>query len=126
MAELGVYHGGRLTHADIQKEYKKSGLCTYPTDVYEINCISAIKAQAFGAVPVVMNYAALKETVQHGIKIEGDIWDKETKQTYTNALIQALKKPQSKEDKLKMMKWAREKCNWGEIIKSWIKEFYGN
>jgi glycosyltransferase involved in cell wall biosynthesis len=122
MKELGVYHGGRLTQADIEKEYKQAGLWTYPTDFYEINCISAIKSQAYGAVPVTMNYAALKETVQHGVKVDGDIWDSETKQTYKNALIKAMKESFNRED---MMKWAKEKYSWKTITSLWIKEFYG-
>lgn len=123
MKRLGVYHGGRLEQGEIEKEYKKAGVWTYPTDFYEINCISAIKAQAYGAVPVTMNYAALKETVQHGVKVEGDIWDKETRDVYTQALIKELKNSMSKNDRKRMMGWAKDKYNWSEIVKSWISEF---
>ncbi len=123
MKELGVYHGGRLEQGEIEKEYKKAGVWAYPTDFYEINCLSAIKTQAFGAIPVVMNYAALKETVQHGIKVQGDIWDKETKLIYKKGLISALTE---KTDRRAMMKWAREKYSWKAIISLWKKEFYGN
>ncbi len=120
MTQLSVFHGGRVTQGDIEKEYKKAGLWVYPTDFYEINCLSAIKSQAFGAVPVTMNYAALKETVQHGIKIVGDIWDSDTKKTYTDALIKALSETF---DRKAMMKWARDKYNWKTVIAEWIKEF---
>ncbi len=120
MTQLGVFHGGRVTQGDIEKEYKKAGLWVYPTDFYEINCISAIKSQAFGAVPITMNYAALKETVQYGIKIVGDIWDSETKKIYTDALIKAFSEPFNRKE---MMKWARAKYGWKTIITEWIKEF---
>lgn len=120
MKELGVFHGGRVTQGEIEKEYKKAGLWVYPTDFYEINCISAIKAQAFGAVPVTMNYAALKETVQHGIKIVGDIWDSETKKIYTDVLIKALNETF---DRKAMMRWAKTKYSWKAIITEWVKEF---
>ena len=122
MKELGVYHGGRLEQGEIEKEYKKAGVWAYPTDFYEINCLSAIKSQAFGSVPVTMNYAALKETVQHGIKVEGNIWDKETKEIYKKGLISVLKEPF---DRKKMSKWAKEKYNWKVITSLWLKEFYG-
>ena len=120
MKELGVYHGGRLEQGEIEKEYKKAGILVYPTDFFEINFISGIKAQVFGAVPVTMNYAALKETIQFGIKVEGDIWDKETKEIYKKALIDTMRKDFKREE---MKKWAREKYSWTKIINLWIKEF---
>lgn len=116
----GIYHGGRLSQGEIEKEYKKAGVFAYPTDFYEINCLSAIKAQAFGAVPVVMNYGALKETVQHGIKVDGDIWDVEVRTQYKKALISALN---SDFDRKNMMNWAKEKYSWSSIISLWIKEY---
>lgn len=116
----GIYHGGRLEQAEIEKEYKKAGVWVYPTDFYEINCISAIKSQAWGAIPVCMNYAALKETVQHGIKVDGDILDKEVEETYKKGLIKALQEPF---DRQSMMKWAKEKYNWAVIVKNWLEEF---
>jgi hypothetical protein len=120
MKQPGVYHGGRLTQPELEKEYKKAGVWSYPTDFYEINCISAIKAQAFGAVPVCINYAALKDTVHFGYKVQGDIWDKETKELYTKTLISALK---SNGERTKMMEWAHTTYNWDTVITSWIKEF---
>src|SRR3990167_2296102 len=65
--------------------------------VFVHNCISAMKAQALGCVPVVINYAALETTVQHGIKIEGDIYDPETKEEYKKQLIALLKDPKRQE-----------------------------
>lgn len=120
MKGKGIYHGGRISQGEMEKEYKAAGLWVYPTDFYEINCISAIKAQAFGAVPITMNYAALKETVQFGTKVLGDIWDKETKNIYKQGLIVALTAKHNREE---MMKWARNKYNWKSVISLWIKEF---
>lgn len=119
----GVYHGGRLLQDELEKEIKQAGIWAYPTDFFEINCISALKAQAFGAKPVVVNYGALKETVKFGDKVEGDIWDQETKDVYKRTLIEALKNPQSMADKKQMMEKIKETYTWDAIAKDWDAEF---
>lgn len=119
----GVTEHGRIPQKDLVEEYQKSGIWSYPTHFGEINCISAIKAQAYGCEPVVINYAALKETVQFGRKVEGDIYDKETKEEYKKQLIDALKNPMSEEKRKEMMDWALGKYKWEIIAKQWNEEF---
>lgn len=123
LKQPGITHHGRVSQTELESWIKGCGIWAYPTDFYEINCISAIKAQAFGAIPVCMNYAALKETVQYGVKIEGDIYDKETKDNYKEALIKTLQSDQKRDE---MMAWAREKYSWDAIAKQWSKEFGAN
>ena len=123
MKREGVFEHGRIPQPELVEEYKKSGIFSYSTHFGEINCISAIKAQAYGCEPVVINYAALKETVQFGRKIEGDIYDQETKEAYKKELIDALKNPMPEEKRQEMMKWAREKYAWSKIAKEWDEEF---
>lgn len=124
MNQEGITHHGRVSQPELEKWYKKCGIWAYPTDFYEINCISAIKAQLWGAVPVCMNHAALKETVQHGKKIEGDIYDYEIRKIYQEALIEALKdETWQKEQREKMMPWARETYSWEKVTEKWSQEF---
>jgi len=123
MKQEGITHHDRVSQPELEKWYKKCGIWAYPTDFYEINCISAIKAQVFGAVPVTMNYAALKETVQYGVKIDGDIYDKETKEEYKRMLIASLKDTEWQEEQRKLMiPWAK-KYSWLEVAKQFSKEF---
>lgn len=119
LKQPGITEHGRLPQAEIPLLLQRCGLWTYPTHFGEINCISAIKAQAYGCEPVVVDYAALKETVQFGRKVEGDIYDQETKDEYAKQLIAALKEPMSDEKRQEMMTWAREKYSWDAIAKSW-------
>ena len=73
---------------------------------------------------MVINYAALAETVQYGVKVDGDIYDQETKDTYTKELIALLKDHKRQEEIRKpMMKWAQEKYKWSTVISEWDKEF---
>ena len=123
MSQPGVTEFGRVSQIDLVKEYEKSGIWAYPTHFGEINCISGIKAQAYGCEPVVVNYAALKETVQYGRKVEGDIYDEETQEEFKKQLILALQNPLSDAKRLEMQKWAVDTYKWEKIAKDWDKLF---
>ena len=123
LGQEGIVKHGRLTQPELAKEMETCGIWAYPTHFGEINCISAIKAQAYGCEPVVVNYAALKETVQYGKKVEGDIYDEETKEVFKNYLINALLDPMSDEKREEMMKWAKEKYSWDKLATEWGVEF---
>jgi len=129
MVEMMKYDGvtdyGRIAQPLLTEEYQKSGIWAYPTHFGEINCISAIKAQTYGCEPVVVNYAALKETVQYGRKVEGDIYDKETQEEFKKELIDALKNPMGEANRMKMQKWALDTYSWDKIASDWTKEFKG-
>lgn len=124
MKQPGVTDHGRIPQHELQEEMKKSGVWAYSTHFGEINCISAIKAQAYGCEPVVVNYAALKETVQFGKKVDGDIYDQETKEAFLKALVDTLKNPMREEDRKSMMEWAYKKYSWNQIAEDWSKEFH--
>jgi glycosyltransferase involved in cell wall biosynthesis len=120
----GITHHGRVLQPELEIWYKKCGLWTYPTHFGEISCISAMKAQAWGAVPVVVNYAALETTVQHGIKIDGDIYEKDTREGYKRELIKILKDhDRQKKIRKKMMPWAKKEFSWNKVAAQWSKEF---
>ena len=121
----GVTHHGRLPQPEVKKLMEDCGIWAYPTYFGEISCISAIKAQAYGCEPVVVNYAALKETVRYGKKIEGDIYDQETQDKFKKALIDTLRKPMSDIERKIMMSWAKDKYGWDKIAKTWSDEFGG-
>lgn len=123
MNQEGVADHGRLPQPLLQKELEQSGIWAYPTHFGEINCISAIKAQACGCEPVVVNYAALKETVQYGRKVEGDIYDQETKDVFCTQLIDALKNPMKKSERERMMSWARNTYSWDKVASDWTQLF---
>src|SRR5258708_1853387 len=123
LKQEGVTDNGRIPQHELKEEMLLSGIWAYPAHFAEVNCISAIKAQAYGCEPVVIDYAALKETVQYGKKIEGDIYDQETKDKFKQQLLEALKKPWNEGDREAMMKWAQEKYSWEKIAQSWKEEF---
>jgi glycosyltransferase involved in cell wall biosynthesis len=124
MEQDGITHLGRISHDAVKKEFETAGIWAYPTYFGEISCITAMKAQAYGAVPCVINYAALKETVKFGVKIDGDIYDKETKDLYCDALIGLLNDPKYQEDvRAEMIPWAQKNFAWQNIAIQWNEEF---
>ena len=129
MKQPGITHHGRVGQPEMESWYKKCGIWAYPSHFYEINCISAIKSELWGAVPVVTDHAALKETVQFGKKIKGEIYENfalspKLLEEYKKELISALKDEEwQKGEREKMMPWAREKYSWSQIAKDWNIEF---
>lgn len=124
MNQPGITHIGRIGQAEMVKELQRSAIWAYPTDFDEISCISAMKAQVYGAIPVTMDKAALKETVKHGIKVKGDIADPEVQKQYVENLVDLLKKPKLQEEiRNKMVPDAKEKFSWFVVADEWTEEF---
>jgi len=128
----GVTDHGKIGHTQIVEEIMKSGVWAYPCPFPEVYCISAVKAQAGGAVPVSSNFAALDETVQHGAKLAMKAqdektpvgqWDKNELEEFKNELIRVLKDTKYQEKvRPDMMKWARTEMSWKNTATKWIKE----
>lgn len=131
----GVTDHGKVSQSEINQHIFESGVWAYPCPFPEIYCITAIKAQAGGAVPVSSSFAALEETVQFGVKLpmaqqkegvplgKGDL---KFLEAYKSALIDMLKNPKKQEAiRPKMMKWARAQ-SWLKVAEQWVKDFDDN
>ena len=124
MKEVGAIYHGRLGHNALHYEISRSGIWAYPTDFTEISCISAMKAQACGAIPVVTNFGALTETVKNGIKVDVDIQTEEGQQEYKEALINSLKNEKwQTETRKEMIPWARSYYQWSNVASTWDELF---
>jgi glycosyltransferase involved in cell wall biosynthesis len=120
----GVTNHGRVSQLDLVDWYKKCGVFAYSSHFAEISCISAMKAQIYGAIPVTTDIAALKETVKFGVKIKGDIYDPKVAKRFEKELIEMLQnKDKQKTIRKKMTKWARSHYTWRRVAKQWSKEF---
>jgi tetratricopeptide (TPR) repeat protein len=127
MDQPGVHHHGRVGQQEVVAETFRSGIWAYPMQAHEISCITAMKCQAAGAVPVTSSYAALRETVQYGVRLEGvddRPYSPAKRQEYTQALIGALQDPAWQEQtRREMMPWARQKFSWQNVACQWDEEF---
>lgn len=127
----GVTDHGKLGQYQIVEEIFKSGVWAYPCPFPEISCITAMKAQAGGAVPVSSTFAALNETVKWGTKIDMrqvdertpiGRWDKAEVKKFEKALIDMLDPKKQELIRLEMMKGAREVFSWQKVAKQWTQE----
>ena len=64
----GVTEHGQVGHDELNQAYAKASFWTYPCQFPETFCITALRAQFAGAIPVVIQGAALHETVRHGYR----------------------------------------------------------
>lgn len=95
-AELTVTYRNALPEKVMDDLYKTSQFWLHPGQGVELFCISALKAQAAGCIPVVVPNMALKDTVKYGVFA--------TKETYADKLIDAIKKP-PKIEKIPIPSW---------------------
>lgn len=120
MQQPGITHSGRIGHAELNHKLAETAIWAYPTDFTEISCISAMKAQAQGAIPVVTNYAALKETVKNGIRVEANIQSQTGQADYVKALVGLLNdEEKQKEIRGPMMQFARQNFTWEKVATQW-------
>lgn len=118
----GVTDHGRVGHRQLIKEFQKSGLWVYPCHFEEISCISAMKAQSCGCVPVCTDYAALSETVKEGIIINGK--GGFINEEYKKALIEILKNEKRQEEIREKVLDHKEEFSWSLVAQQWINELF--
>lgn len=124
MNQPGVTHHGRVGQEELCRAMAAAEVWAYPTDFWEISCITAMRAQATGATPVCTDFAALNETVQYGLTVSGvnDLggMSDSVLESFTAALVKALKEP-NEEDRQQMMAWAQDYYTWERVAKQWAE-----
>lgn len=118
LAPLGVTEHGLVSHEELTKAYAKASFWTYPCICPEVFCITALRAQSAGAVPVIIQGTALKETVRHGYFCEND-------EEYLPLLLKAMSdaKGIELEKRKRMRDFILEKYTWNEIALQWKNHF---
>jgi len=124
MQKKNIFEHGRIGHKQLVTEFYKSGVWVYPSNFPEISCITAMKAQACGCVPVIADYAALKETVKLGVRMEGQCNNVEAASRYTNMLINTLKNAEIQEKiRTSLIKY-RSNFGWDKVALQWSEELF--
>lgn len=123
MEQCCVTHHGRVSKSKLDEITASCDLWVYPTHFQETNCITALRSQSLGCVPVTMNLAALQDTVFSGVKLDGEIEDEETKELFIKELVSLAKdKKRYEEEKKKAIEGAKA-YSWDNIAKEWEKHF---
>lgn len=125
LVKAGRAEGGTMiSHREIAKKYLEAGIFLYPTQFYEIHCISATKAQLAGCACITSDFAALDEIVRYGFKVHtsGKKWktentfgDTENIEEYISGILGA--DPDNVDTT--SAEWVRENFNWDKITNNW-------
>lgn len=124
MKQDGIEHLGRISHQDVAKEMLGAGIWAYPCIFNEISCITAVKAQVGGAIPVVIPKAALDETVKYGIKITKAYTFDDLMIKYSDALIKLLKDHKGQERMRSVMQRLYPDWSFDGLAHDWNKELF--
>lgn len=112
-----TYHGG-VSHPVLHNAYRRSSIWAYPTNFYEISCISLMKAQACGTFPIYFNYGALCETGLRDTTILPGYYN-----AFQRELIQLLKHPPSLSERRTMRERVINEYSW-EVAAAMFAEVF--
>lgn len=136
MKDAGIEDLGRLTQAEVGKLYQKASIFAYPSTFAEIFCISVLKAQGAGAIPITTDFAAFKEINKFGTQIASKItkenWnppyafhfgmkDEDEQKKWVDAVV-AQFQLDSIMDMSKVNEWI-EDFSWKAVAKKWNNIF---
>jgi glycosyltransferase involved in cell wall biosynthesis len=124
----GVNWHGRVGQDELATKFSEAGVWLYPTSFYEISCITAMQAQANGAVPCCTGFAALHETVRYGKVLGGTGQllesDNSLRQLWLDTAISLIGNGKAqKRIRLEMIPWARKNFLWSKVAKEWSDRF---
>ncbi len=118
LKSLDVQQHGFVGHEELNRAYEKASLWTYPCLEPETFCITGIKAQMAGAIPVIIECSALKETVPYGYKCTN-------RNEYLATLIKAMKAAEriTLADRQKIRTFISSQFTWKTIAEQWDQKF---
>ena len=117
LREHGVSEHGRVSHQELAAVMLRTKVWAYPTEFLETHCITALKAQQAGCIPVVTAVGALRETVRSGRAIEcADIYSNPAGQaSFVDALVEALLSERPSEPVMV--------DDWSDVAARWVELF---
>jgi glycosyltransferase involved in cell wall biosynthesis len=119
LKESGIVAKGRVSKKELYKAMFTADFLTYPLiGRAETSCIVVMEAQACGLIPITTGITALEETQQWGLKVDIENYG----EALYNIIEQNTESNNKKMMRKDMMAWAREKFNWDNVYKQWLKE----
>ncbi len=121
VAPLGVREHGRIGHEALARELRAAGFWTYPCTVPETFCITGLKAQTAGCIPVYIGTGALRETVVDGFGCDEP-------DQFADLLIGALGRADDEGSLAPMRRRLRSAAlehTWDRIAATWLERLSG-
>ncbi len=115
---LGVQEHGVVGHEELARAFERTSFWTYPCSAVETFCITALKAQIAGTVPVICQHSGLTETCRNGFTCSHS---KEYLSLLTQAMEQA--KNISLESRRKLGDFVLQEFTWQKIAHKWKNLF---
>jgi len=114
LVALDVREHGLVGHDALNRAFEQTSLWTYPCTAPETFCITAIRAQLAGAMPVIINGTALHETVRFGYSCQDA-------SEYLQTLLQAMQECETitVDDRVKMQSFIKAEYTWEIQAKRW-------
>lgn len=121
MEELGVKMLGRLPQPEVWKKWLEAGIWCYPTNFRETSCIVSMEAQALGAIPITVPCWALRDNVQYGFILPGDVkeWPVCLARFIGETVRMSLNAGWQEEIRGEMMPWALKQFDWERFVIQW-------
>lgn len=119
LKDQGVTEHGRVDHETLAQKFKEAKVWAYPTEFTEIHCITALKAQEAGCIPVTTGCYALKETVVNNeftVECEDIYTNSEKRKEYVDNLVKALKTENYEVKKVDGAYWESIARRWEEAL----------
>lgn len=118
LSSLGVTEHGLIGHKELHQAFSRASFWIFPCIGKETFCITALKAQIAGAVPVVIKDSALQDTVRHGYACTDP-------KDYLSTLITAMENAEkiTLEERKKMKNFILEDYTWAKIAEKWKTAF---
>ena len=119
-----IEYYGSVGQEELAQHMATCGVWVYPTTFGEISCITAMKMQCAGAIPVTTNYAALHETVKYGHKMGEYMEPVFDKDEFLRTMISVVGNKQHQEAiRTAMVADARTCFRWDRVAKEWNAEY---
>lgn len=119
-----ITYYGSVGQDVLATEISSSGVWAYPTQFGEISCITAMKMQCGGAIPVSTNYAALNETCRFGHQIGEYLEPVFDHEKFVRTLISVIgNKSHQEAVRVGMMADSRTFFRWDRVAKEWLAQF---
>lgn len=118
-----VFSHGKVSQKQIANEYKKASIWLYPTEFGETYCISAVKAQLGGSLPITTNVAALDENVQFGVKLDTDHFytDPKAQKKVVEKTCHFLKNEEKVKREMSGSKtWVKKNKTWSQVVQRFL------
>ena len=118
LKKLDVHEHGMVGHLELNEAFSKASLWTYPGIEDETFCITALRAQFAGAIPVIILKAALKEVVRTGFACK-------EKEHYLRTIFYAMQRIPyiTMQERIDMGHFILKEFTWEAIAQKWAEYF---